>query len=133
MTTRTRKRERSRFGKVPVLRARSDFLRAQKHGKRFRQRHLLLLVVSTSESEGSRLGLTVSRKVGNAVVRNRVRRRLREIVRTHPELLLSDGWDHVVIAHPESARAEFTTLREELTCLLERARAWASSKPASSR
>ncbi len=130
MTTRTRRRERSGYSKIPVLRARSDFLRVQSHGKRFRQRHLLLLVVPGTE--GVRLGLTVSRKVGNAVVRNRVRRRLREIVRTHPDLL-SDGWDYVIIAHPPSARAEFTTLREELTCLLDRARAWVSCKPSSSR
>jgi ribonuclease P protein component len=128
VTTRSEQRGASRFGKVPVLHARSDFLRVQKHGKRFRRRHLLLLVVP---GEAARLGLTVSRKVGNAVVRNRVRRRLREIVRTHPEMLL-DGWDHVVVARPEAARAEFTTLREELTCLLERARAWVSSKPSSS-
>ncbi len=129
MTTCSEKRGVPRFGKVPVLHTRSNFLRVQKHGKRFRQRHLLLLIVPGTED--ARLGLTVSRKVGNAVVRNRVRRRLREIVRTQPELLLN-GWDHVVVALSEASRADFTTLREELTCLLERARAWASSKQSSS-
>jgi ribonuclease P protein component len=129
VTTRSEQRGGPRFGKVPVLHARSDFLRAQKHGKRFRRPHLLLLVVPGTA--GARLGLTVSRKVGNAVVRNRVRRRLREIVRTQRSLLL-DGWDHVVVALPAAAEADFTTLREELTCVLERACAWASSKASSS-
>jgi ribonuclease P protein component len=121
---------RERLGMVPVLHRRSEFLRVQQNGKRFRARCLLLLVIPGEA--GTRLGLTISRRVGNAVTRNRVRRRLREIVRTRPQLLL-DGWDHVLVVFPEAAHNDFTGLRGELTCLLERARAWASSRSSSSR
>lgn len=114
-----------RFAKLPVLRRRRDFLRVQTQGQRFRRRYVALLVAPGEE--GARVGLTVSRKVGNAVVRNRTRRRLREILRTHPEALCSDC-DHVVIAYPAAADAGSDALREELTCLLDKARDWASAR-----
>jgi len=87
----------------------------------------MVLIVAQGEPGTARVGFTVSRKVGKAVVRNRVRRRLREVVRTHPELL-SEGVDHVIIAYDSAAQAEFATMRDELTCLLQKAREWASSK-----
>ncbi|OGQ77285.1 MAG: ribonuclease P protein component [Deltaproteobacteria bacterium RIFOXYA12_FULL_58_15] len=112
---------------MPVLQTRKEFLRVQGHGRKFRGKHLLLLIANGP----NRIGLTVSRKVGNAVIRNRVRRRLREILRTHPDLLCS-GYDHVVVALPSAAGAEYFTMTEELTCLLERARDWVSHKRSSS-
>ena len=73
-----------------------------------------------------RLGLTASRKVGNAVVRNRARRRLREAAR----LALADrraanqpcaGFDLVLIARHDTARVPFASLRQTLADLLDRA------------
>lgn len=61
----------------------------------------------------------VSRRVGKAVVRNRVRRRLREAMRSLP---LREGYDVVVTARPESAAASYQELRAELALLLRRAR-----------
>jgi ribonuclease P protein component len=61
------------------------------------------------------------------VVRNRVRRRLKEILRARSTLLCA-GCDHVVVALPGTSEADFATLREELTCLLSRARRWVSSR-----
>lgn len=94
---------------------------------------MLVLVARQGEDlaaavPSSRVGYTVSRKVGNAVVRNRVRRRLREIVRTSPDAL-TVGRDYVIIAFPSAANAAFATLREELTCLLQKARDSTSRKP----
>ncbi len=91
-----------------------------------------MLLVAPNADQPGRIGLTVSRKVGNAVTRNRVRRRLREIVRLRPEEL-SHGWDHVVIAHPEAAVCDTRRLTEELTCLLAQARAWISANASCSR
>lgn len=83
-----------------------------------RQRDVLLLVVAASDA-GSRFGLTVSRKVGNAVCRNRVKRWLREAIR-HERVGLLGTWDVVVIAHPSSAEVGAIALREQV------ARAFAS-------
>ena len=121
---------RRRFGKPEALHTRRDFLRVQNNATRFRRAHMVLLVAQGEEGT-ARVGYTVSRKVGNAVVRNRVRRRLKEIIRTHPELL-SQGIDHVIVAYHSAATADFGTLEEELTWLLQRARAQVSGQPSSS-
>jgi ribonuclease P protein component len=67
----------------------------------------------------TRLGFVVSKRVGNAVVRNRVRRRLREIVRSSG---LKEGFDLVVSVRPEAATGGFQALKEETRLLLRRAR-----------
>ncbi|MEE8409759.1 MAG: ribonuclease P protein component [Myxococcota bacterium] len=110
---------RSHFGKLPTLRRRRDFVRVQTQGRRFRKHHLVVLLAPNTVDH-ARVGITVSRKVGNAVTRNRVRRRIRELLRAHMDLL-SACHDHVVVAYPSAAQTTFATLREELTCLLERA------------
>ena len=61
----------------------------------------------------------IPKRVGKAVVRNRVRRRLREILRT---LNLTEGYDVVISVRPEAATATFATLRADLTMLTKRAR-----------
>ena len=67
----------------------------------------------------SRYGFSVSRRVGKAVVRNRIRRRLREILRQSP---LKTGWDMVFIARPAAATTDYATLRKSVVGLLLRAR-----------
>lgn len=60
----------------------------------------------------NRLGLTVSTKVGKAVVRNKVRRRLREIYRLHEDDLFR-GWDVVVVARVRAANTPYRSLEEQ--------------------
>jgi ribonuclease P protein component len=66
----------------------------------------------------SRYGLSVGRRVGGAVVRNRLKRRLREILRSAP---LEPGWDIIFIARPPAAAADFTGLGKSVLGLLSRA------------
>ncbi len=66
----------------------------------------------------SRCGFSVSKRVGNAVIRNRVKRLLREILRLTP---LKLGWDIVFIARPPAAAADFTNLKRAVEGLLSRA------------
>lgn len=108
----------------PRLTARAEFLRVQGQGRKFRGRHLLLVVAPAPAPDVARLGLTVSRKVGNAVVRNRVRRILREAWRLGPGMPVQ-GADHVIIALPQAANLPLHEAQRELGCLLFKARQWA--------
>jgi ribonuclease P protein component len=67
----------------------------------------------------SRYGFSISRRVGKAVVRNRVKRLLREILRSAP---LEAGWDIVFIARPKAAGASFASLKKSVQGLLSQAR-----------
>jgi len=67
----------------------------------------------------SRLGFSISRQVGKAVVRNKVKRWLREILRVTP---LKPGWDIVFIARPPAATTSYSELKKSVEDLLSRAR-----------
>ena len=69
-----------------------------------------------------RVGLTVSKKVGNAVERNRVRRRLRDVVRRSPAAMQA-GYDYVLIGRRAALQAPFARLVEEFDQALRRAHA----------
>jgi len=69
----------------------------------------LVLYCRKNGSQENRIGLTVSAKLGHAVVRNRVRRRLREIYRLH-EIQFQPGWDIVVVARSRAVDAPYKKL-----------------------
>jgi ribonuclease P protein component len=74
---------------------------------------------SDSNARPTRIGVVTSKKVGGAVVRNRVRRRLREIFRlARPDL--SPGWMIITSAKTAAADASFEELREEWLLLVRR-------------
>ncbi len=99
------------FPKELRLRRRSEFLRVQERGSKITADCLLCLVLPGPRADApARLGLTVSTKVGNAVVRNRIRRRLREFFRTQKSAL-PQGVDLVFIARPSAAGADSARLR----------------------
>lgn len=80
------------------------------------------MVILRAKANGlgrTRFGFICGRRVGKAVVRNRVRRRLREIGRLAG---LAEGWDVVLIARPAAAGASFSDLRSAVTELVQRGR-----------
>lgn len=92
------------FGKGVRLRRRAQFLAVQEKGARINA-DCLLVVWRRNEGSDTRLGLTVSSKVGPAVVRNRIRRHLREFFRKR-RMEFPKGVDVVVIARQSASEAE---------------------------
>lgn len=85
------------------LRQRVDYVAVQTGGKKLQGRHILAIAQPRAEScPRGRLGLTVTKKVGNAVVRNRIKRLLREWLRLHG--WVPTGWDMVLVAKDSAAR-----------------------------
>ena len=101
------------FGKQLHLRRRGDFLRIQQRGRKRHTQNFVVACVKQSPSASSRFGFSVSRRVGNAVVRNRVKRRLREFVRIHRAELAAAA-DFVFIAKPGAAELSYAELVAEL-------------------
>jgi ribonuclease P protein component len=83
-------------------------------GRRYSSSSFAVLVAPSSEPGSARLGVTVSRKVGNAVVRNRVKRRIREWFRRYGSSLVA-GRDIVVIARSAAAPLSGSDVSSELT------------------
>lgn len=80
----------------------------------------LVLYARPNRSQSNRVGITVSKKLGKAVVRNRVRRRLREVYRLHEDRF-APGWDIVVVARSRCISADFKRLTDAYLSLAEKA------------
>jgi ribonuclease P protein component len=106
------------FPKARRLTHRSEYVRVKREGITQRGK---LLILSVMPAENSwRAGFITSSRLGGAVVRNRVRRRLREIVRRHQHELRQGVW-FVIIARHEAAGASYGTLEDEWLRLARRA------------
>ena len=103
---------------VVPLKENAAFRRLYYKGKSAGNRYLVIYC-ARNRLEATRVGLTVSTKLGHAVVRNRVRRRLREIVR-HNAPCLPSGYDIVVVARTAAVEAEFAALEKSFRTLTGR-------------
>jgi ribonuclease P protein component len=108
--------------RLAAIRKRSDFLAANA-GRRASSPGFVLLVRDRGDGDpAKRVGFTVTKKIGGAVVRNRMKRRLRALAR---ELLPAGGLpgaDHVLIGRSGGIERNFGQLRQELATALERLR-----------
>jgi len=103
-----------------VLRKRSEFL-AVRRGTKVRGAFVLVEAMNRPDEDLPRLGLTVSRKNGNAVKRNRIKRRLREAVRLHGAGDMANGNDYVIVSTPKALRAPFEALCADVSSALAQA------------
>ncbi len=108
--------------KLETLKRRSEFL-AMRRGVRWQTPAFVLLARRAASERADappRFGFTVTRRLGKAVVRNRVRRRLREAVRSLAEGRARPGHDYVLIARPGALERDFAALRADLEKALDR-------------
>jgi ribonuclease P protein component len=103
----TRARGPASFSPADRLHNSAEFRYLQRHGARGQSSHFVLYAGSFPGAEKSRLGVTVSRRVGDAVIRNRIKRRVREIYRLMLRPILQPTISLVVIAR--SGAGELTS------------------------
>jgi len=97
-----------------VLRKRADFITAQAGAKAGVQTLLMARAAAPSGLHEARLGFTVTKKLGSAVIRNRIRRRLREAARIVFPGIATPGYDYVAIARPAALTADFAALLDDM-------------------
>src|SRR6476469_2291918 len=104
------------------LRAEADFARVRSQERSWRDR-LFTLVVLPNDQLHNRYGFVVSKRVGNAVTRNLVKRRLREIMRHRDSARqIRNGYDCLLIVRPIAATVAFDALDASVEALLGRAK-----------
>lgn len=112
--------KRFRFPAARRLKLSREFAIVRTEGRTVRGGLLLLGVLDLADGSEFRVGLVTSKRVGGAVVRNRVRRRLREIVRRYQHEVRTGVW-LVLVARPVAGRATSAQLEEEWLRLAQRA------------
>ncbi len=105
------------------LRKHADFQRAYTAaGRKRRSASMSWFLAPQSEAAGPRVGLTVGKVLGKAHERNRIKRRLRDVLRRHVELLPS-GYDLILHPHRTVLSMEFAKLEAEIVRILQQANA----------
>jgi ribonuclease P protein component len=108
-----------RFGKARRLRCRAEFQQVFDTGRRGHGR-FVTVVAAPARSGRSRLGIVASRKLGDAVRRNRAKRLIREVFRRSASLANGRGFDIVVIPRREFFEADFASLEQDVHAALRR-------------
>jgi ribonuclease P protein component len=102
------------------LKRRKQFLEAARSGRKAAIGGVVLQARARDDNDTVRVGFTVTRKVGNAVVRNRSRRRLKEAARLVMQEHAMNGFDLVLIGRDSTRRRAFTVLQQDIRRALER-------------
>jgi ribonuclease P protein component len=101
------------------IRLDADFQRARREGRSWAD-HLVVLRALPNDLAYSRFGFAASKRIGKAVDRNRVRRRMREAVRLRRASIIG-GWDIIFVARPPIAHATYAEIAHAIGDLLVRA------------
>ena len=104
------------FKKEERIRKRADFIDLNLHGKRYYTKHFLV-ILKQNRRDITRLGIAVSKTVGNSVKRNRIKRLIREFFRLNKQQI-PKGYDILVIALRKDNKLTFSGTQEELGGLL---------------
>lgn len=114
------------------LKRRRDFLRVQAAGRKAAMPGLVLQAAPRESGAGIGLGFTVSRRVGNAVTRNRLRRRLKAVAAEVMAEGAADA-DYVIIGRAGGVDRPYDALRRDLIAALKRLKHWTAPDGATAR
>lgn len=105
------------------LKKNHEFSSVYKNGKSSANRYLVLYKYKNNQAQ-NKLGISVSKKVGNSVIRSRVTRLIRESYRHNEEMIEKSGWDFVVIARSSAKNATYLEIFNALVHLLKQQKVW---------
>lgn len=98
-----------------------EFTKVFNHGKSVANRQFVIYILKKEGQDHFRLGLSVSKRVGNAVMRNRIKRIVRELFHEFDSNLLQE-YDYVVIARKPTADMDFNEMKSSLLHVMKKAR-----------
>ena len=108
------------FNETIGLKKDSDFRNVYKRGKSFANKHLVMYILE-NKLESSRVGISVSKKVGNAINRNKIRRRIKESYRLRIDENVRSGYDIVFIARVGIKEAQYKDIEKSILNLAKKA------------
>ena len=106
---------------IETIKARKDFLALRHAAQKGIAKSMILNARRTADDAPLRIGYTVTKKLGNAVIRNRIKRRLREAVRLGTKNLTLSAHDVVIIARDDALTRDFELLKGDLRYCLRKA------------
>ena len=107
------------FKRTQGLKKDSDFRKVYKHGKSFANRNLVMYMLD-NKSDYTRVGISVSKKVGNAINRNKIRRRIKEAYRLNIDENVKNGYDIIFIARVSCNEAEYKDIDKAINHLVKK-------------
>ena len=119
MTTKQKEQKKtSKQQKIDKITKRSDYLRASK-SKYFRSNSFIIQFYNRDDDLGPRYGVTATKKIGNAIKRNKAKRRIRNLVKDLLPKYGKNGYDYVFIAKENLINEDWEVLKEESTSVLK--------------
>ena len=106
-----------------TLKKNRDFKRVYSCGKSYATFYLVLYWYY-NKKDINRYGFSISKKIGNAVIRNKLRRRLKEIIRTNEDNHILNGYDFIFIARKPVVKLKFSSLKKDVIKLFKKAGVW---------
>ncbi|MFI3210854.1 MAG: ribonuclease P protein component [Peptostreptococcaceae bacterium] len=102
------------------LRKDKEFRKVYQRGKSFANKYLVIYIMKNNLDD-NRLGISVSKKIGKAIIRNKVKRRIREAYRLHiDEKLTINGYDIIFIARKPSSDCSYTDIEKSVISLFKK-------------
>ena len=119
MTTKQKEQKKtSKHQKIDKITKRQDYLRASK-SKYFRSNSFIIQFYNRADTLGPRYGVTATKKIGNAIKRNKAKRRIRNLVKDLLPKYGKNGYDYVFIAKENLINEDWEVLKEESTSVLK--------------